>query len=74
MDKANPPALHGAPGISIRNGPVDEMDIDEPVTNGNPNGKRKARGSMSNVKSYKEASGEDDEDDKPLVRHWRERL
>lgn len=71
MDKANPPALHGATGISIRNGPVDEMDIDEPVTKGNANGKRKARGSMGNVKSYKEASGEDDEDDKPLSKRRR---
>ena len=72
MDKANPPAAHAAPGISIRNGPVDEMEIDGPVLNGNANGKRKARSSMGNVKSYKEASGEDGEDGKPLVRCWRE--
>ena len=74
LDKANPPALHGAPGISIRNGPVDEMEIDEPLVNGNASGKRKARNSMGNRKSYKEASEEDDEEGKPLVRHWRERL
>ena len=73
MDKANPPAVHGAPGISIRNGPVDEMDIDEPAVNGNAHGKRKARSSMVNGKSYKEASEEDDEEGKPLVRHWPER-
>lgn len=73
MDKANPPAVHGAPGISIRYGPVDEMDVDEPVANGNPNGKRKARSSVGNGKSYKEASEEDDEEGKPLVRHWRDR-
>ena len=69
MDKANPPAIHGAPGISIRNGPADEMDIDEPTMNGNANGKRKVRGSMGNVKSYKEAS---DEEEIPQVRHWGE--
>lgn len=71
MDKANPPAVHGAPGISIRNGPVVEMDIDEPIVNGNAKGKRKARG-MGNKKSYKEASEEDDEEGEPLVRHPRE--
>ena len=76
MDKENPPAVHGAPGISIRNGPVDEMDIDEPVINGNANGtgKRKARSGMGNGKSYKEASEEDDEAAKPLVRHWWQRM
>lgn len=74
MDKANPPAVHGAPGISIRNGPVDEMDIDEPVVKGNANGKRKARSSVGNGKSYKEASEEDDEEGKPMVRHWRRRM
>ena len=72
MDKANPPAIHGAPGISIRNGPADEMDIDEPTMNGNANGKRKARGSTGNVKSYKEASEEDDEEEIPQVCHWGE--
>ena len=69
MDKANPPAINGAPGISIRNGPADEMDIDEPTMNGNANGKRKARGNMGNGKSYKEAS---EEDERPQVRHWGE--
>lgn len=72
MDKANPPAVHGAPGISIRNGPVNEMDIDEPEVSSNANGKRKARSSMGNGKSYKEASEEDDEEGKPLVRHSRD--
>lgn len=74
MDKANPPAAHGAPGISIRNGPVDEMDIDEPVVNGNAKGKRKARSGLGNGKTYKEASEEDDEEGKPLVRYWRARM
>ena len=72
MDKANPPAPHEAPGISIRNGPVDEMEIDEPVVNGNAHGKRKARSSMGKGRSYKEASEEDDDEGKPLVRQWRE--
>ena len=60
--------MHGAPGISIRNGPIDEMDIDEPVADANSNGKRKARSSTGKGKSYKEASEEDDEEDKPIVR------
>ncbi len=66
MDKANPDAVNAAPGISIRNGPLEEMDIDKPGT-GVPetNGKRKSR--HSNAKSYRESSGEDDNDDKPLV-------
>lgn len=71
MDKANPPAAHGAPGISIRNGPVDEMEIDEPAASGNANGKRKSRSSMGNGKSYKEASEEDDEEEKPLSKRRR---
>ncbi len=54
------------PGISIRMGPVDDMDIDEPITNGNANAKRKARASVPNTKSYKDASSSED-DDKPLV-------
>ncbi len=66
MDIANPPVAMGAPGISIRNGPMEEMDIDEPVTNGHAGGKRKARGSMELGKSYKEAS-EEVEDDEPTV-------
>lgn len=47
------------------------MDIDEPEgkrleINGATNSKRKARNSLNNRKSYKEASDEDDEE-KPLV-------
>lgn len=68
MDKANPPAVNGAPGISIRNGPMDEMDVDGPELNGHASTKRKARASTGNGKSYKEASDEDHEDEKPLVR------
>lgn len=73
MDRQGP-ATNGhngqlEPGISIRMGPVTEMDVDEPATNGFANGKRKSRASI-NGKGYKEASSSD-EDDKPLVRHPR---
>jgi hypothetical protein len=48
-------------GLSIRNGPVEngEMDVDSTATNGS---KRKSRGSL--MKSYKEESESDGE---PLV-------
>ena len=77
MDKAIPSSNHVEPGISLRNGPVDEEDVDAPthngstsngIVNGHVNGKRKSRQSMSNGQTYKEASSENDEDDKPLVR------
>ena len=69
MDKANP-GENAQAGISIRNGPLEEMDIDESPpkdtkTNGNGNGKRKSR--PSNGKTYKDASSEDEGGDKPLV-------
>jgi hypothetical protein len=67
MDKQVPSNGHVEPGISIRMGPVDPMEVDEPATNGNANGKRKARSSITNSKSYKDASSSE-EDDKPLVR------
>jgi DNA topoisomerase-1 len=67
MDKQVPSNGHVEPGISIRMGPVDEMDVDAPSTNGAANGKRKARNSITNTKSYKDASSSE-EDDKPLVR------
>lgn len=67
VDKANPATQNGNAGISIRNGPVDEMEVDSPHVNGNA-GKRKARSSVGNGKSYREQSDEDDEDDVPLVR------
>lgn len=75
MDRANPPAKNAAPGISIRNGPVVEMDIDGPSINGveingRDSGKRKARNSIGNRKSYKEATDEDDDDEKPLVHQY----
>jgi DNA topoisomerase-1 len=68
MDKRNPSNGHVEPGISIRMGPVEDMDVDSPaVGNGHLNGKRKSRGSTTNGKTYKEASSSSD-DDKPLVR------
>lgn len=67
MDAQVPSNGHVEPGISIRMGPVDDMDVDAPATNGNANGKRKARTSVTNGKSYKDASSSE-EDDKPLVR------
>jgi DNA topoisomerase-1 len=67
MDKEVPSNGHVEPGISIRMGPVDDMDVDAPATNGNANGKRKARTSMTKGKTYKDASSSED-DDKPLVR------
>ncbi|KAF2217956.1 hypothetical protein CERZMDRAFT_55324 [Cercospora zeae-maydis SCOH1-5] len=57
MDTTSSPVQ---PGVSIANGPVDEMDIDKPTTNGTTNGtKRKA--SLANGKSYKDDSGSDDD-------------
>jgi hypothetical protein len=66
MDKQLPSNGHVEPGISIRMGPVDVMEVDAPATNENANGKRKARSSITNGKSYKDASSSG-EDDKPLV-------
>jgi hypothetical protein len=60
MDKQVPNKTNGA--ISIRNGPVEHMDVDK---NGHTNGKRKSR--PSNSKSYKDSTSTDD-DDIPLVR------
>jgi DNA topoisomerase-1 len=68
MDKQLPANGHVEPGISIRMGPVDDMDVDAP--NGMVNGKRKSRGSIATT-SYKERSGSEDEDDKPLSKRRR---
>ncbi|KAF1912517.1 eukaryotic DNA topoisomerase I [Ampelomyces quisqualis] len=70
MDKQIPSNGHVEPGISIRMGPVDDMDVDVPATNGGANGKRKARNSIPNGKSYKDASSSE-EDDKPLSKRRR---
>ncbi|KAF1946333.1 hypothetical protein EJ02DRAFT_336762 [Clathrospora elynae] len=70
MDAEIPSNGHVEPGISIRMGPVDNMDVDPPETNGTTNSKRKARSSITNGKSYKDASSSDD-DDKPLSKRRR---
>ncbi|KAF1989666.1 DNA topoisomerase 1 [Aulographum hederae CBS 113979] len=68
MDKETPSNGRLHPGISVRMGPVDDdkMDVDGPVkdteANGTTNGKRKARNSVTNGKSYKEASSSEDDD------------
>ena len=51
---------HVKPGISMAMGPVDEMEVDKPTTNGLTNGKRKS--SLANGRSYKDASDSEDED------------
>lgn len=63
MDGSTPKAQPGAPGISIRNGPVhgDAMDVDQP----NGLAKRKSRSSISKNVSYKDES--DSEEGAPLV-------
>ncbi|KAF2229181.1 putative DNA topoisomerase 1 [Viridothelium virens] len=68
MDKQGPKSNgHVEPGISVANGPVNEMDVDQQGANGAngsaPN-KRKSRTSVPS-KSYKEASDSED-DEKPL--------
>lgn len=71
MDKIGPKSNgHVEPGISVANGPVEEMDvqIDAPETNGvngSTTSKRKSRSSIVS-KSYKETSDSED-DEKPLV-------
>lgn len=73
MDKGNPARNGLDPGLSLRNGPLEEMDIDDPPPRGGQanghanNNKRKARQVQNNSRSYKEASTDED-DDKPLVR------
>ncbi|KAI7223417.1 topoisomerase I [Hortaea werneckii] len=67
MDKENPSNHENGeadPGITMVNGPVDDMQVDPqpPFTNGTASSKRKA--SMQNGKSYKEDS--ESEDDVPL--------
>lgn len=68
MDKQLQTNGHVDSGISIRNGPVEEMDVDQPPqTNGVGNTKRKARNSVTNGrrKSYREDSSSES-DEQPL--------
>ena len=60
MDRAVPKGDNSRAGISIRNGPVEEMDVDSPV---NGAAKRKSRGSLPKV-NYKDGS---DSESEPLV-------
>ena len=64
MDRQAPTNGHVEPGISMAMGPVTEMDMDKPATNGTTSSKRKA--SIANGKSYKDASSDSDDDDVPL--------
>lgn len=59
LDRAFPDKHTGLAGLSVRNGPVvdDDMDIDAPVTNGAS--KRKSRSSINKV-SYRDDSESDD--------------
>lgn len=75
MDKENPSngTLH--PGVSVRMGPVEDMDVngeqkDAAHVNGAVNGKRKSRTGATNGKSYREASSSDEDDEIPLVRPY----
>lgn len=63
MDKQIATNGHVEPGISMANGPVEDMDIDKPMTNGTGPAKRKA--SLAHRKSYREATDSED-DDVPL--------
>ncbi|PTB65333.1 hypothetical protein BBK36DRAFT_55743 [Trichoderma citrinoviride] len=85
LDKSVPAKGSGMAGLSIRNGPVEngEMDLDSPATNG---AKRKSRGSLT--KSYKEESESEgeplakrqrskpdsDSDDEPMVKARSQKL
>ncbi len=63
MDRSIHSNGHIDPGVSLRMGPVEEMELDEGHRTNGANGKRKAR---TNGAIYKEASGSEDED-LPLV-------
>ncbi|KAI9755937.1 MAG: hypothetical protein M4579_004068 [Chaenotheca gracillima] len=75
MDGDCPSTNQAEAGISLRNGPIEEMDVDEPevnavVTNGTGSSKRKGRVSAGQGKSYKEESSDED-DDVPLAKRRR---
>ena len=50
------------PGVSMRMGPVQDMEVDSPAVNG-VNGKRKSR---ANGNTYKEATSSEEDEDAPL--------
>ncbi|KAL2213566.1 hypothetical protein CC79DRAFT_1338991 [Sarocladium strictum] len=61
MDRAIPKSDNSRAGISIRNGPVDEMDVDSSI---NGAAKRKSRGSLPQI-NYKDGS---DSEGEPLAK------
>ena len=63
MDRQVPTNGTVQPGISMAMGPVQDMDVDKPTTNGTTAAKRKS--SMGHGKTYKESSDSND-DDVPL--------
>jgi len=67
MDKAGAKSNYAPAGVSVRNGPVqdDNMDVDAPTMNGNA--KRKARDSVGKTVNYNMDSSEES-DEVPLVR------
>ena len=69
LDREVPSGDGVAPAVSLRNGPADEMDVDEPpihraATNGTSSGKRKA---ASKPKVSKATESSDEPDEIPLV-------
>jgi DNA topoisomerase-1 len=66
MDKASAKTKAAPAGVSIRNGPIieDEMDVD---TAANGTSKRKSRGSTSKPVNYNVQGSDSDEDAVPLV-------
>ncbi|KAI9887045.1 MAG: DNA topoisomerase 1 [Watsoniomyces obsoletus] len=68
LDKEVPSGNGVAPAVSLHNGPIDEMDLDEPQvngthTNGVQSGKRKA---VEDKNTKAEEESEDDSDDQPV--------
>ncbi|KAF7547226.1 hypothetical protein G7046_g9067 [Stylonectria norvegica] len=70
MDRAGPSKNTALAGLSVRNGPVqdDDMDIDAPHTNGLH--KRKSRNSLPTI-NYKDNDSESD-DDAPLAKRQKQ--
>lgn len=72
METSTPSNGHVESGLSVRNGSVENGDVDMkdagPAENGTGPSKRKSRTSAGSRKSYADMESSD-EDDKPLVRH-----
>ncbi|GAB7348823.1 hypothetical protein MBLNU459_g7535t1 [Dothideomycetes sp. NU459] len=52
---------HVQPGVSLRMGPVEDMEVDEPTSAGATNGTKRRASSMANGKNYKEETASDDD-------------